>query len=256
MDCAQIHNRMHGYLDGELDPVTAAAIEEHLSACGECEKALRGHSALRVALRESAPYHRAPAGLVERIRSEARKIGADNRGAAPSRRFGWRPLQFGATMAATAVVTWFAAIQLVGPSAADLAAMQVISGHSRSMITGHLAEVASSDRHTVKPWLSSKLDFSPPVTDLTTAGFPLVGGRIDYVERRPVAVLVYRHRQHVIDLFVWPQAVPDRSASTRLLSKNGYHLLHWVGGGMAFWAISDLNPRELQDFAAAFSAAQ
>jgi anti-sigma factor RsiW len=159
-------------------------------------------------------------------------------------------------MAATAAVTWMAAVQFVGLSATDMAAMQVISGHSRSMITGHLADVTSSDQHTVKPWLSAKLDFSPPATDLTTAGFPLVGGRVDYVESRPVAVLVYRHRQHMIDLFVWPAAGHDRSAPTRVLSKNGYHLLHWVEGGMVFWVISDLNPKELEQFVAAFSAAQ
>jgi len=256
MDCTQIHSRMHGFLDGELDPVTAAAIEEHVRSCRECEKVLRGHSALRRALREWAPYHRAPEDLANRIRSEARKLAGDIPARAVSRWFNWRPLQFGATMAATAVVTWIAAVQFIGLSAVDLAEMQVISGHSRSMITGRLADVASSDRHTVKPWLSSKLDFSPPVTDLTTSGFPLVGGRIDYVENRPVAVLVYRHRQHMIDLFVWPKGGLERSVPTGMASKSGYHLLHWAEGGMTFWAISDLNPKELQEFATAYAAVQ
>jgi len=255
MDCVQIRSSMHGFLDGELDPVTAAAIEEHVHSCGDCEEALRGHSALRAALRESAPYHRAPDDLAERIRSEARKMTGEVRVTANAPWWSWRALQFGSAIAATAVATWMAAVQLVGPSAADLVAMQVISGHSRSMITGHLADVASSDQHTVKPWLSSKLDFSPPATDLTTAGFPLVGGRLDYVENRPVAVLVYRHRQHMIDLYVWPEA-GSKGGATGLTSKNGYHLLHWLNGGMTFWAISDLNPTELQDFARVYAAAQ
>ena len=255
MDCAQIRSCMHGVLDGELDPVTSATVEEHVRSCKECEKVLRGHSALHATLRESVPYHRAPEDLARRIRSQARKMASENSAPSVPRWFSWRPLQFGATIAATAVVTWIAAAQLIGLSAADLAAMQVISGHSRSMITGHLADVASSDRHTVKPWLSSKLDFSPPVTDLTTAGFPLIGGRIDYVAGRPVAVLVYRHRQHMIDLFVWPEAGRGRGVPTRMASRNGYHLLHWAGGGMMFWAISDLNPKELEDFARAYSAA-
>ena len=245
---------MHGYLDGELDPVTSAGVEEHVKSCAACEKTLEEHSMLRGALRKSAPYHRAPGDLADCIRSEVRRS-AGVAGVKP-RRFNWLPFQLAAAMAATAAFTWIAAIHVGVPSAEEMVAMQVISGHSRSVITGHPADVTSSDQHTVKPWLSSKLDFSPPVTDLTTAGFPLVGGRLDYVENRPVAVLVYRHRQHIIDLFVWPKAGSDNAPSMRKLSKNGYHLLSWTKKGMAFWAISDLNSPELKDFARVYAAAE
>lgn len=103
--------------------------------------------------------------------------------------------------------------------------------------------------HLIKPWLSSKLNFSPPVTDLTTAGFPLVGGRLDYLDNRPVAALVYRHRQHLINVFVWPAASAAKAGPSRALSNQGYHLVHWSNGGMTFWAISDLNTADLQAFA-------
>ena len=254
MDCAQTRNCMHGYLDGELDPIGSAGVEEHVKSCAACEDALKAHSALRAALRQSTPYHRAPDGLANRIRSEARRVAGDI--PAKPHLFNWRPLQFGAAMAATAAFTWIAAIHFSGSSVEEAVAAQVISGHLRSVISGRLTDVTSSDQHTVKPWLSSKLDFSPPVTDLTTAGFPLVGGRLDYVENRPVAVLVYRHRQHTIDLFVVPKAGSGESASMRKLSKNGYHLLGWIQGGMAFWAISDLNPLEMEDFARVYAAAE
>lgn len=122
------------------------------------------------------------------------------------------------------------------------------------MLTNHLVEIASSDQHTVKPWLSAKLDFSPPVTDLTTAGFPLTGGRLDYVDNRPVAALVYRHRQHVINLFVWPAAKSARS-SIQASSQQGFNLLHWSDAGMTFWAISDLNQADIKTFAAAYASA-
>jgi anti-sigma factor RsiW len=116
------------------------------------------------------------------------------------------------------------------------------------MLASHLLDVESSDQHTVKPWFKDKLDFSPPVHDLKQAGFDLAGGRLDYVNGRLTAVLVYRRRQHVINVLIWP--APDKEdQEARSESKQGYHLLHWRRGGMDLWAISDLNPRELADFA-------
>jgi anti-sigma factor RsiW len=164
-----------------------------------------------------------------------------------------RWLQVGAAVAATAVVTWTAALQFSGQ---DLVAEQVISGHARSVLTNHLTDVATSDQHTVKPWLSSKLDFSPRVTDLTTAGFPLEGGRLDYLDGRPVAALVYHRRQHVINLFVWPETNADKMLPMQTLSKNGYHLLHWSDSDMTYWAISDLDSGELKDFADKYASAK
>jgi anti-sigma factor RsiW len=147
------------------------------------------------------------------------------------------------------------ALQLNGPAQDELIAEQVIAGHARSVLTGHLADVATSDQHTVKPWLSGKLDFSPPVMDLTTAGFPLIGGRLDYLDNRPVAALVYRRDRHLINLFVWPDPKSDRTGPTQTLSKQGYHVLHWHDAGMTFWAISDLNSAEFKVFAETYADA-
>ena len=130
-----------------------------------------------------------------------------------------------------------------------------MSSHARSVMTSHLADVASSDQHTVKPWLSSKLDFSPPATDLTGAGFPLVGGRVDYVDHRPVAALVYRHREHVINVFVWPQRNASRTLPTPSASQRGYNVVHWTDNGLGFWAISDLNAAEMKTFAETYAGA-
>jgi anti-sigma factor RsiW len=147
------------------------------------------------------------------------------------------------------------AIQYASLPAEQIVAEQVIADHARAMLGGHLVEVVSSDQHTVKPWLSSKLDFSPPVTDLASAGYPLAGGRLDYLDSRPVAALVYRYRLHVINLFVWPDEKSGRIAP-RALSKNGYNMLHWTDAGMTFWAISDVNPAELRSFAETYASAK
>ena len=161
----------------------------------------------------------------------------------------------GAVAAAAALISWTAAIQYASLSAGDPLAEQVVAGHARSIVTSHLIEVASSDQHTVKPWLSSKLDFSPPVPDLAAAGFPLAGGRLDYLDNRAVAAIVYRYRQHVINLFVWPD---EKSGDARpeALSKHGYNVLRWTSGGMTFWAISDVNAGELKAFAEAYASAR
>ena len=132
-------------------------------------------------------------------------------------------------------------------------AEQVIAGYARSVLTNHVADVATSDRHTVKPWLSSKLAFSPAVADLGAAGFPLIGGRIDYLDNRPVAALVYGHRQHLINLFVWPDQKSDRTTRMQTSSQQGYHLLHWSDAGMRYWIVSDASPADIRTFAEAYA---
>ena len=252
MNCTQARNCMHGYLDREIDPVTAAAIEEHLHACAGCAKAYSTQTALHAAVKQHAAYYTAPDALAARIRA-----GINTTDEKPTRknilRWPWFPLA--AAVAATAIITWTTAIQLGTGSRNERIGEEVVAGHARAMLTNHLTEVASSDQHTVKPWLRSKLDFSPPVTDLTTAGFPLVGGRLDYVNQRPVAALVYRHRQHVIDLFVWPDAQAGPSAM-QASSKQGFNMLSWSSAGMVFWAISDLNAADIRTFAETYASAK
>jgi mycothiol system anti-sigma-R factor len=254
MDCTQTRNYMHGHLDRELDPVTATAIEQHLQSCAACRQAYDQQSSLKAAIKRHAAYYTAPGDLADRIRAKADKITGNRPKTTGWPRWQW--LNLVTAVAVTAAVTWIAALQLRNPSNDEIIAEQVVAGHARSVLTGHLADVASSDQHTVKPWLSSKLDFSPPVTDLTSAGFPLVGGRLEYLDKRPVAALVYGHRQHLINLFVWPDPKARNATPMRTLSKHGYHLLHWTDAGMTFWAISDLNPAEITTFAETYASAR
>jgi anti-sigma factor RsiW len=134
-----------------------------------------------------------------------------------------------------------------GYSAKDLLVREIVSSHVRSLMASHLTDVPSSDQHTVKPWFQGQLDFSPPVKDLSKEEFVLAGGRVDYISDRPIAALVYEHRKHVINLFIWP-STPDSATSPAALSRQGYHLIHWTEGGLTYWAVSDLNEKELDEF--------
>ena len=251
MDCQQTRAYMHGHLDRELDPVTAGGIETHLKECAACAQAYAAQSALQSAVRKQATYHTAPAALSARIRQDiAAQGGTVTKKSA--QRWQWWPLA--AAVAATAVISWTTAVQMEFGSREARITDQVVAGHARSVLTNHLTEVASSDQHTVKPWLSSKLDFSPPANDLTAAGFPLIGARLDYVDSRPVAALVYQHRRHVINLFVWPDA--QASSAMRASSKQGFNVLHWAQAGMTFWAISDLNAADIRTFAETYANAK
>jgi anti-sigma factor RsiW len=149
--------------------------------------------------------------------------------------------------------------RLQRPEADQFLATQLIASHVRSLMANHLTDVASSDQHTVKPWLDAKLDFAPPVVDLSSEGFPLVGGRLDYLANRPVAALVYQRRKHFINLFVWPAETgadtttrsagnKQRSLTLKAISRQGYHLLHWLDSEFNYWAISDISAEELQEF--------
>ena len=252
MDCTEIRSRLHAYLDQELELPGAMEVDRHLASCEACKSIYAEQTALRSAVRSNATYHNAPSGLAQRIRARVRPKDESKP------RFRWQQwFPMGAAVAATALLSWTAAIQYASVSPEEGMAERVIAGHARSVVTGHLADVASSDQHSVKPWLSARLDYSPPVTDLTGAGFPLVGGRLDYLDQRPVSVLVYRHREHMINLFVWPlQEGAPAQAAHGSLAKRGYNVLHWNDGGMAFWAVSDLNAAEMRDFAAAYTAAK
>lgn len=251
MDCTETRRHLHPYLDQQLDRANSAAVDEHLASCAHCKGIFATQLALRSGLRRHTSYHRAPRALAARIRARA--------GGERKPRWQWpalgRWLPVGAAAAAAAVISWTAALQYASVPSSQVAADEVVSAHARSIVTSQLIQVASSDQHTVKPWLSSKLDFSPPVPDLSAAGFPLVGGRMDYLNNRVVAALVYRYRQHVINLFV----CPDRHAKSVAMegqAKDGYNVLRWTESGMAFWAVSDVNAAELKTFAEQYASAQ
>jgi anti-sigma factor RsiW len=235
---------MHGYLDGELDLVRNLEMEGHLQTCPACAQALANHRTLQGALRNDAFYFKATTSLEARIRSSLKAAGSRTR---PPRLRTWATL--GAVAASIAIVWfvlgWMAARE--GQSAKDLLVREIVSSHVRSLMATHLTDVASSDQHTVKPWFKGQLDFSPPVKDLSKEDFTLVGGRLDYVGDRAVAALVYQHRKHFINLFIWPSGA-DSAASPAALSQQGYQLIHWTEGGLTYWAVSDLNEKELEEF--------
>ena len=201
-------------------------------------------------LRREAQRYAAPPGLSARVLASVRDEPA---AAVPRKAPFWATRWFAPALSAAFSVVVAAGFYLAWPGAEERLADEVFAGHVRSLMTGHATDVASSDHHTVKPWFTGKLDFSPPVHDLTAQGFALVGGRLDYLDRRAVAALVYRHRQHFINLFVWPAAA---EAPLRQLDRQGYHLVSWTAGGMTWWAVSDLNAQELAQFRATLEQAK
>ncbi len=245
MNCDDAQLRLHAYLDDELGPVESAQIGQHLDQCPNCLPVYRQMQALRAAVRTRTAYFTAPEGLETSVRSALRANVVEG---SPRREVARKWLGLGAALAITVVATWSLTLLLSAPGEQSRLLREVVSDHVRSLMARHLTDVASSDEHAVKPWFNGKLNFSPPVRDLTTQGFPLVGGRLDYLHGRPVAALVYRHRKHPINLFVWP-APAGAATGERTYAREGYNVVHWVGGGMNFWAISDLNRKELQAFA-------
>ena len=241
MDCNEAIELLPAQVDGELGLRDALRIEQHLQGCAACRAEYAQLVAVRAAVKEHATYFAAPHDLARRI---GRALPA---APVPRARRTWDWTNAGALLAAMVAVAWSLGLYLTLPTGADRLADEVVADHVRSMMSDHATDVASTDQHTVKPWFNGKLDFSPPVNDLTSEGFPLVGGRLDYLDHRPVAALVYRHNQHVINLFVAP--VPaGKNVDPQQLTRQGYHLIHWVQGGMDFWAVSDVETVQLDKF--------
>ena len=266
MNCEETTKLMDGYLDGELDAITNQAIEQHLRECHNCDQAYKTQRSLIRAIGNATPYYKAPSELRERIQSslrkeiaeqsngsgipvDARPIIAKEQTESRSILFGtsWNWLALAAAIVFAAVIVWNVVPRLQRPAADQFLATQLIAGHVRSLMANHLTDVASSDQHTVKPWLDAKLDFAPAVVDLSTDGFPLIGGRLDYLDNRPVAALIYGRRKHFINLFVWP-AGSSTIGAANAMSHQGYQLLHWVDSDFNYWAVSDVNANDLQTF--------
>jgi anti-sigma factor RsiW len=245
LNCRDAQTLIHGYVDGELDLVTSLEIERHLQECPECAQAHTSLQAVRGAVKNAAPYFRKPPGLANRVQSSVRRASRSNR--TPRQRTG-PLLAIAASLALMMSVGWGLARVLRARSDDAFLTRELVASHVRSqMLPSHRFDVASSDPHTVKPWFEGKLDFSPPAKDLTGQGFPLVGGRLDYLRNRPVAAIVYQRRKHSINLFVWPSS-PDDDAVPGAATRQGFHMLRWKSSGMTFWAVSDLNEVELQEF--------
>jgi anti-sigma factor RsiW len=244
MDCKNAQILMAGYLDRELDPVQTVETEDHLHGCAVCSQSYKDHQVLSDGLRTGSVYFKAPADLQKRIQRAVRQ--AAKAESAP-RWLSWSWVRMGAPLAAAALALFTLVPFLRGPSTEEILTREVVSGHVRSLMANHLADVPSSDQHTVKPWFNGKLDFSPPVEDLAKQGFPLIGGRLDYLDNRPVAALIYQRQKHFINLFIWPSG-SDSDVETKTMSHQGYNLFHWTKSGMTYWAASDLNNAELQEF--------
>jgi anti-sigma factor RsiW len=243
VSCTLIDHELDAYVDRELDAQATARLQDHLGGCDACRTRVAEREMLGRLVR-AAPYYVAPAQLRARVAVRAR---------------GRVSVQRLSAWAAAAVLVLSVGGGLLFVRAAmlraDAATEEAVNGHVRSLMASHLFDVQSTDQHTVKPWFLGKLDFAPPVVDLAPVGFPLVGGRLDYLDGRPAAALVYQRRQHTINLFVAPNgATPDRAVAEERAIR-GFHVRHWTHSGMAFWAVSDLNDTELTEFVRAFRAA-
>jgi anti-sigma factor RsiW len=248
-----------------LDPVTNQEIERHLRDCGDCKQAYKAHRALVDTIGKAVPYYKAPVELRQRIQSSLRnEIGAKaarngTRGSQILRtqkrlivpEIPWNWLALAAAIIFAAIIASSLLPRLRTPNADQFLATQLIASHVRSLMASHLTDVPSSDQHTVKPWLDAKLDFAAPVMDLSSEGFPLIGGRLDYLDNHQVAALVYQRRKHFINLFIWP-ATPGATETKAAITRQGYQLLHWVDSDFNYWAVSDVSDSDLQAFKRSF----
>lgn len=252
MSCDLTQRFVSGYLDGELDLVRTIEVEAHLKSCEFCARELENQQALREALRRSSLAYAAPASLKNRIQASLDAAAAPAT-KVPEKVSAWHGFQIWRWAAAFAVLVvcsvtaWRLLPGLQALSGNQRLAAEVFSSHVRSLEANHLMDVVSTDQHTVKPWFDGKLDFAPPVEDLASDGFPLIGGRLDYLQGREVAALVYQRRKHFINLFVWPDA-SGSNASPAMESLQGYNLMRWSRGGFHFWASSDVSAADLTEF--------
>ena len=247
MKCDEAEILLQALIDGELDAGHARDVENHVADCPHCAALLRDYRAMSKAIAEAGASYIAPPELRRRIEAalpQPRQL--------QSRRAVLRGFAMGSAVSALAA-TGLVAIVLRHDDVERIQS-EVVSAHLRSLQAGHLTDVISTDRHTVKPWFNGKLDVSPPVIDLTAQGFALIGGRLDYVDARAIGAVVYRKRQHVINLFVSQTASTERRAA-KIETIQGFNIRHWSDRGLNYWAVSDLAREELAEFGDRFENA-
>jgi len=249
MNCHEAMALLPAYSDGELDPVQSAAIEQHVLGCADCAVRRDELTRLRSRIRSEVPYYAAPPALHARVKAG---LAGDTR-APPARpvRDRWRWLTAGALAGSTATVFgWFVGSAILDWQVGTDVVAETVANHARATLGNRLIDIASSDRHTVKPWLSSRLDYSPPVQDFSADGLPLAGGRLDYLDGHPVATLVYRYREHTIDVFVRPVTGGRLASSPATATLRGFNVAHANGAGMEWWGVSDVSADVLQSLVA------
>jgi anti-sigma factor RsiW len=252
MTCDEAEILLHALIDGELDAGHARDVENHIASCPRCAAALADYRKMSEAVAGAKLRYAAPASLRKRIEASLPQARSADVLPMPSRRSVLRGFAMGSAVSALAA-TGLVAIVLRNDDAQRIES-EVVSAHLRSLQAGHLIDVVSTDQHTVKPWFNGKLDVSPPVVDLTAQGFTLVGGRLDYLDARAIGAVVYRRRQHIINLFVAQTANTERKAAS-MENLQGFNVRRWSEQGMNFWAVSDIGADELNEFGTKFEAA-
>jgi anti-sigma factor RsiW len=251
MNCEEAEVLLHALIDGELDAGHAREVEAHIAGCPRCAAALSDYREISKAMASADVRYTAPPELRRRIEAALPQPQAQVV-QMPSRRAVLRGFAMGSAVSAIAATGLFAIV--VRNDDMERIQSEVVSAHLRSLQAGHLIDVVSTDQHTVKPWFNGKLDVAPPVIDLTAQGFTLIGGRLDYVDARAIGAVVYRRRQHVINLFVAQTASTEHRAA-KIETVQGFNIRHWSDRGLNYWAVSDLARDELADFGDKFEAA-
>ena len=263
MEHEQAFELLPGYIDEELSLSESLEFERHLASCERCKRAYEQQRQVSAQLRQNDLRMEAPPELAKRIRAAlpvqrslwqrlGERLGGFSGFGGPGRTgglggtLGWAPV--GAMVVSLVALSWSAGLYLSLPSGDTHLTQELVDSHVRSLQFDHLYDVISTDRHTVKPWFDGKIDFAPPVVDLAQQGYPLVGGRLDYLNGHAVAVMVYRYKLHPINLYVWPGS--EAGATPHIYERQGYHLAHWSAAGMNYWAITDAGEGELNGFIA------
>jgi anti-sigma factor RsiW len=259
IECSDWELMLHSFIDGELDAIHSLQFEKHLATCAHCANEIERFQALKQVIGQKGVNWRAPAHVraqvLDAVAREARmrRLQTDRASAGGFSLLGFvRQWMFVPSFAALAA-SLFLVMGPMGPitswQARSSVQDEVVASHVRSLLVNHLTDVATSDQHTVKPWFNGKIDFAPPVVDLAPQGFPLVGGRVDYIGGRVVAALVYRRHGHIINLFIWPSAPGTANTTTR----DGYNIANWTTNELDFTAISDVNAGDMSEFHQAYS---
>lgn len=245
MNCLEARRLLHAYIDEELDAENSLEVEQHLRNCQGCSRDYRHYLSLRTAIREGSLYFSTPELLRRRVQSSVRRA---DQSAGIVRRVSWRALSVAAALlfalfGAWGLFQWWSA----SSSMANAQAQEVLDSHIRSLFSNHLVDIPSSDQATIKPWFTGKLGFAPPVIDLNAQGYPMLGGRLDYLNDHMTAAIVYKCGSHVINLFFWPSTQQGES-SVSTTTMRGYNLAHWTAYGMNCWVVSDLEVGKLHEF--------